>query len=215
MFDFYEPGIGQFLAFNWILCLVGLVFIFILENKPLVSFLYEKCFSNGYLEISDQSEESDVIAEAIRVNNGYLSDPIVVKNLTKIYKKKLRKVNAVKKLSFSVKQKECFGLLGLNGAGKTTTLKIMTTELRASEGSVLVNGVDLTKELWKKDIDLGFCPQFDYLPDFLTVKEILCLFANLRGIPSSQIQGIVADFIEIFKLTEFSNKFSQNLRLVQ
>lgn len=117
----------------------------------------------------------------------------------------------MKKLSFSVKQKECFGLLGLNGAGKTTTLKIMTTELRASEGSVLVNGVDLTKELWKKDIDLGFCPQFDYLPDFLTVKEILCLFANLRGIPSSQIQGIVADFIEIFKLTEFSNKFSQNL----
>ena len=50
-------------------------------------------------------------------------DPVVVKRLRKVYG---GGVEAVKDLSFSVPQGQCFGLLGVNGAGKTTTFNILT-----------------------------------------------------------------------------------------
>ena len=104
-------------------------------------------------------------------------------------------------------------MLGLNGAGKTTTLKILTGEIGASQGQAFVNGNDITKpNFFQKNLDLGFCPQFEYLPDYLTVEEALKLFANLRGIKRGNINDIVSEFLEIFKLKEFRDKFTQNLR---
>ncbi len=101
----------------------------------------------------------------------------------------------------------------MNGAGKTTTLKILTDEEKATAGFPYVNGINVSKNILKKNLSLGFCPQFDYLPDFMTVEEVLYLFANLRGIrPGSKIDIIVKEFIDIFKLTEFRHRLSQNLR---
>ena len=56
---------------------------------------------------------------------------IQVKNLYKNYKK----IEAVKGISFSVKQGEIFGLLGPNGAGKTTTINVLCTLLKQSSGA--------------------------------------------------------------------------------
>jgi ABC-type multidrug transport system ATPase subunit len=50
---------------------------------------------------------------------------------------------------------------------------------------------------------LGYCPQFDCLPDYLTVKEAMILFSELRGISSNLTRRLVDDMISIFQLNEF------------
>lgn len=137
---------------------------------------------------------------------------MLVKNLRKEFKKGRRHFAAVDNLSFGVKSGECFGLLGLNGAGKTTTIEILTGEKKATAGHAYVNGFDIDSNKLQAIRSLGFCPQFEYLPEFLTVNQTLTLFANLRGIKHPKISKIVEEFIYAFKLTEFKNKLVQNLR---
>lgn len=62
--------------------------------------------------------------------------------------------------------------------------------------------------------NLGYCPQFSYLPDFLNVRECLELFADLKGLHSYDKNVILEDLITLFRLGEFRNRMVQHLRLV-
>ncbi len=104
-------------------------------------------------------------------------------------------------------------LLGLNGAGKTTTIEILTGQKRPSDGTACLNGYDISTDRMNAIKSLGFCPQFDYLPEFLTVKQSLELFLNLRGIKGNVANKVLKEFMNAFKLDEFKNKLVQNLRL--
>nr|UOU03317.1 ATP-binding cassette subfamily A3-like 4 [Brachionus rubens] len=215
-FDFNEPGIGKFAILNICLFFIANIFIFFMEDKFLGNLIHYIMNSKNkpnknYLEL-----EEDVRAESERIDKAnikFLSDnePLVVSNLRKEFKKSGRKFAAVDNLSFGVLPGECFGLLGLNGAGKTTTIGILTGELRATSGDAFVNSYDINREKLRAIRSLGFCPQFEYLPEFLTVKQALDLFANLRGIKSWRVNKIVEEFISAFKLSEFRNKLVQNL----
>lgn len=69
--------------------------------------------------------------------------PVVeVKNLVKKY----GSLEAVKGVSFDVNKGEIFGLIGPNGAGKTTVLRIVSTLLTITSGSVTILGIDLAKK---------------------------------------------------------------------
>ena len=123
-------------------------------------------------------------------------------------------------------------MLGINGAGKTTTIevfwinlnysfinykilkisKILTGEQHATSGSTYINGYNIETDRLKAIKSLGFCPQFEYLPEFLTVEESLELFANLRGLETHKIRNVVNEFMNAFKLNEFKNKLVQTLR---
>ena len=63
---------------------------------------------------------------------------IKVKNLRKVFRlgRNSKKV-AVDRVSFGMKNGECFALLGVNGAGKSTTFKMLTRELIPSAGKVI------------------------------------------------------------------------------
>lgn len=60
--------------------------------------------------------------------------------------KRFGELEAVKGVSFSVKEGEIFGFLGPNGAGKTTTINILCTLLKPTAGQAKVNGHDVVKE---------------------------------------------------------------------
>ncbi|CAF0704109.1 unnamed protein product [Brachionus calyciflorus] len=215
-FDISEPGIGKFLILNLILLVLANLFIFVYEDK-FFSNLFHYMFnsksrnSKNYLQL-----EEEVRAESERIDKANITflseqEPLIVSNLRKEFKKNGRYFAAVDNLSFGVLPGECFGLLGLNGAGKTTTIEILTAELKATSGEAYVNGFDINSEKLKAIRSLGYCPQFEYLPEFLTVKQALTLFTHLRGIKGKKVNRIVEEFISAFKLTEFRNKLVQNL----
>jgi ABC-2 type transport system ATP-binding protein len=71
-----------------------------------------------------------------------VADVLVVEDLVKDY----GTFRAVKGISFSVKEGEIFGLIGPNGAGKTTTLRVVSTLLQITSGSVSVLGNDVVRQ---------------------------------------------------------------------
>ena len=107
---------------------------------------------------------------------------------------------AVNNISFGVSPTECFGLLGLNGAGKTTAIQILTGQLDLTSGIAYVNGHNIKKERIEAIRSLGYCPQFDYLPEYLTARESLELYANLRGLKAHLTDKIIDDFINAFQV---------------
>lgn len=58
-------------------------------------------------------------------------------------------VLAVDRISLGIPRGECFGLLGLNGAGKTTTFKMITGDETLSNGSICINGYDISTDMEK------------------------------------------------------------------
>ncbi|HEV2096347.1 MAG TPA: ABC transporter ATP-binding protein [Chthoniobacterales bacterium] len=98
-----------------------------------------------------------------------------------IYVRGLRKsydaFEAVKGIDFEVQPGEVFGLLGPNGAGKTTTVEILEGLRPRSGGEVKVLGFDPDRQKQKLKDRIGVCLQATNLPDKITVREALTLFA--------------------------------------
>lgn len=146
---------------------------------------------------------------------------IEIKNLTKIFKltKKMKKELktkdsekiAVNNINLSIKEGEIFGILGTNGAGKTTTLRIISTLLKPTSGTVEVNGLDTVKNGEKVREKIGFLtseikldPNFapDYLFDF---------FGELRNIPKSTIKERKEKLFSYFGINDFKHKKIEEL----
>ena len=68
-----------------------------------------------------------------------------LENISKSYAKS--NVKAVDTLNLSINDGEIFGFLGPNGAGKTTTIKLLTGILKADEGNISVNGIDISEKM--------------------------------------------------------------------
>ncbi len=86
---------------------------------------------------------------------------------------------AVKGVDFDIHPGEVFGLLGPNGAGKTTTVEILEGLRPRNAGDVTVLGVDPGLETRRLKDRIGVCLQATNLPDKITLREALRLFASL------------------------------------
>jgi ABC-2 type transport system ATP-binding protein len=97
-------------------------------------------------------------------------------------KKKYGDFVAVKNLDLKVKKGQIFGLLGPNGAGKSTTIRMIIGVLEKTEGSIFVDGIDVSEEpdLVKKNI--GYMSQKFSLYEDLTVLENLNFYASIYGV---------------------------------
>jgi ABC-2 type transport system ATP-binding protein len=93
--------------------------------------------------------------------------------------KRYGELTAVDGLDLEVRKGECFGLLGPNGAGKTTTVEILEGLQEPTSGEVEILGRRWkTDESWLRQ-QLGVSLQETFLPERLTVREILALFRSL------------------------------------
>src|SRR5689334_20139918 len=100
----------------------------------------------------------------------YMNDSIIsVSNLVK----KFGDFTAVDDVSFSVGKGEIVAFLGHNGAGKTTTIKMLTTLLSPTSGSVALNGNDVTTNQDEARRSFGIVFQDPSLDDELTAWENL------------------------------------------
>ncbi|MCX6832022.1 MAG: ATP-binding cassette domain-containing protein, partial [candidate division Zixibacteria bacterium] len=114
---------------------------------------------------------------------------IEARELCKNFKDKKRGVvKAVDKVSFSCKAGEVYGLLGPNGAGKTTTLRILSTALKPTSGTAIINGIDVTVDSQKVRSQIGFLSGNTGLYGRLTAREMVAYFGNLYGMEKQDIR---------------------------
>ncbi len=85
-------------------------------------------------------------------------------------------------------------------------------EILPTFGKVYINGYDLAKNFSSARSYLGYCPQFDYLNDYLSVKQTFELFCELRGVEAANVPIIVENLILLFRLHEIEHKIIKNIR---
>ena len=117
---------------------------------------------------------------------------IKVKDLSKNY----GPVEAVKSISFDLKDGEVIGFLGANGAGKTTTLKMMTGYLVPTEGSITVYGMDIIKDTHSIQEQIGYLPELNPLYSEMRVYDYLEFLAAIRDVRGSQFKESLARVVE-------------------
>jgi len=103
---------------------------------------------------------------------------IEVANLTKRYAGHA----AVSDISFTVKRGEIVGLLGPNGAGKSTTMRILSSFMPATSGTVRVAGLDVFRDSMEVRRRIGFMPENNPLHGDMRVREYLRFRARLKGL---------------------------------
>ena len=107
-----------------------------------------------------------------------------MKNLVEVkeIKKNYGKKEAVKGISFNIKQDEILGLLGPNGCGKTTTIGMLLGLLKPTSGKIFINGQMLDGNRIKILEQINFISPYIELPKKLTVKQNLIVYSKLYKI---------------------------------
>jgi ABC-2 type transport system ATP-binding protein len=131
---------------------------------------------------------------------------ISVRNLTK----RFGDLAAVQDISFNVKKGEIFAFLGPNGAGKSTTIKMLTTLLAPSSGSVEIDGLDPAKHPNQVRERIGIVFQDPSLDTELTAYENMEFHGVLYHVPKRVRRERIARLLELFGLWERRNHFVKN-----
>ena len=123
---------------------------------------------------------------------------IEVRNLVK----RFGKFVAVDHLDLSIRRGELLSLLGPNGAGKSTTLRILTTLMAPSEGSVVICGFQSPQDNHRIKPLLGLAPQEIALYERLSPRANLRFFARLYGLGGRELERRIVEVLESVELTD-------------
>jgi sodium transport system ATP-binding protein len=125
--------------------------------------------------------------------------------------KTLGKNKVLRGISLQANSGEIFGLLGPNGAGKTTTLRVICTLLTPDAGSVNVLGFDtrsapeeVRRRVGVVTADIGVYPR-------LTARENITYFAELSGVPDSEVGRKVDGVIDRLDMASFAKQRAESL----
>ena len=109
---------------------------------------------------------------------------------------------ALDHLNLKVNDGCVYGFLGPNGAGKTTAIRLLTGALRATEGTVTVNGIDVSRQPVEAKRLIGFVPDSQEMYDKLTGWEYLNFMADLYGVSREDRQRRGEKYLERFEMTK-------------
>ncbi|XP_031561453.1 ATP-binding cassette sub-family A member 3-like [Actinia tenebrosa] len=205
------PGVGQEVLFMFIEGIVLFIVTLIIQSNFLMSFQRKKS-QNSANSQKQPTEDEDVYAERMRIaqlNKEQSSkQAVVMKDLTKIYRGS--NMVAVNHLNLGIPRGECFGLLGVNGAGKTSTFSMLTGDQSISDGTAFLDGYDIQTHLKQVQQRIGYCPQFDALIERMTGREMLVMYAQLRGVAPDKIDEVVSATIDHLSLGKWADKLCGN-----
>lgn len=135
-----------------------------------------------------------------------------VRNLSKRYGEK----QAIDSISFSIEGKQAVGFLGINGAGKTTTMNILTGYLSASDGDVIIDGIDVLTDPLKAKTKIGYLPEQPPVYPDMTVKEYLHFIYDLKKVKknrniSQKNEEYLQQIMDLVKISDVKERIIRNL----
>lgn len=140
---------------------------------------------------------------------------IEIKNLTKTFKTADATVEALKNVNISIETGDIYGIIGMSGAGKSTLVRCINMLERPTEGSVIIDGVDMSglssKELRKKRRDITMIFQgFNLLMQRTCLKNI-CFPLELAGVNKGEAVKKARELLEIVGLPDKENAYPAQL----
>ena len=132
---------------------------------------------------------------------------IEVKHVTKKY----GNFTAVDDINFTIKDNEIVGFLGPNGAGKSTTMNMITGFIEPTNGKIIVNDYDISKEPKKVKRQIGYMPESTPLYYDLTVREFVNYMADLKYVKRKEKKEKVDKVLKEVGLTNVQKKLIRNL----
>ena len=113
---------------------------------------------------------------------------IEAENLTRTF----NGLRAVDNITFTVEEGEIFGFLGPNGAGKTTTIRLLTGQLRPTQGRARVAGCDVVGERQRLKPQIGVVFEHQNLYERLSGRENLAFSARLYDVDGQRVDKVLA-----------------------
>ena len=132
---------------------------------------------------------------------------IEIKNLTKKY----GSFTAVDNISFTANKHEVLGFLGPNGAGKSTTMNMIAGYLPSTSGTIIVDGIDISKDPMAVRKKIGYLPEIPPLYMDMKVREYLSFAAGLKGVPKAQREMQIARAMSRLRITDMQGRLIKNL----
>jgi ABC-2 type transport system ATP-binding protein len=136
---------------------------------------------------------------------------IDIANLSKSY----GSVKAVNDITMSVRSGQVFGFLGPNGAGKSTTIKLLTTLIQPSSGSLTILGINAIKNPLKVRHKIGVVLQQPSYEPTLTVEKSLEKYGMMWNVPKIERKNRMEKLLEDFDLIEIRKKRNEDLSIGQ
>lgn len=139
-----------------------------------------------------------------------------IKNLLKNYGTKGFQTNVLKGLNLTIHEHDFIAVMGPSGSGKTTLLNILSTIDKPTQGSILLDGKDITK-LKNKELSklrknkIGFIFQDYNLLDTMTLQDNIALPLSLSGVSSKECIQKVDQLASLFGLKEHLKKYPYQL----
>ena len=132
-------------------------------------------------------------------------------------------ITALENISFSIQKNEIFCLIGPNGAGKSTIVKLLTGQIKLTQGKIIINNMDPISDRKRLVGTFGLVPQEIALYNELTGRENLTFHARLYNVPKHKLRQKVDEMLEIVGLTErqhdyvgtYSGGMKRRLQLVR
>jgi ABC-2 type transport system ATP-binding protein len=115
----------------------------------------------------------------------------------------------------SVKSGQVFGFLGPNGAGKSTTIKLLTTLIQPSGGSLTILGIDAIKNPLKVRHKIGVVLQQPSYEPTLTVEKSLEKYGMMWNVPKIERKSRMEKLLKDFELIEIRKKRNEDLSIGQ
>lgn len=140
---------------------------------------------------------------------------IEIIDITKSFDDGNQKIEAVKRVNLKINRGEIFGIIGLSGAGKSTLLRCINRLEEPTEGSIIIENVDLTKvnqsELRKERKEIGMIFQHFNLLLQKTVYENIAFPLRLENMNKKEIDDRVNQLLEYVELVDKKNSFPAQL----
>ncbi|WLI75374.1 methionine ABC transporter ATP-binding protein MetN [Kosakonia sp. H02] len=140
---------------------------------------------------------------------------IKLSNITKVFQQGNRTIQALNNVSLHVPAGQIYGVIGASGAGKSTLIRCVNLLERPSQGSVLVDGQDLTQlseaELTKARRQIGMIFQHFNLLASRTVFGNVALPLELDNTPREEINRRVKELLDLVGLSDKHDSYPANL----